>query len=149
MLNIKEIDFDTISIIWKNYLWPSRDDINPVSSMTYHQTYDMSIYNNKPFFVGLFLDDVIIGVNSGFKTSNDYYRSRGLYIHPGYRNYGYSKLLLNSIIKKAREEKYKYIWSFPRKESLKPYENVGFIKTSDWIKENVFSGPNCYVLKVL
>lgn len=145
---IVEIDFATIESIWKNQLWPVCKDIRPVSSMTYEKSYYMDVYNlenSKPRYFAFYIQDNIVGVNSGHIVNKNEYRSRGLWVNKDYRGKGIAKLLLQKTIQTAKLENCNFIWSLPRKSSLYAYTSVGFEKTSDWIDEGVEFGPNCYV----
>jgi GNAT superfamily N-acetyltransferase len=150
MINVAPIPFDTISYYWQ-FLWPNRQTpIKTHSSLTYDKNIDMSIYNNTPTFVGAFLDSgTLIGVNSGFRTSPNWYRSRGLWVNPHYRRMGASQLLLQAVQNQALKEDCTHIWTIPRKSSLGAYTRFGFVRTSDWFEENMEFGPNCLALKVL
>lgn len=147
MMKIKKITFEDVLPIWQTQLWPGRKDIKPMSSMVFLGGYNMSIYNYVPTYWGIFKNGKLIGVNSGFRTDSNVYRSRGLYVFPEYRNQGLSKILLSATIDQGVEEGCNLIWSLPRKDALYAYEAVGFVKCSDWLSENMVSGPNCYVKK--
>lgn len=146
MVEQRLISFEEILPVWSKYLWPNRKSpIKPLSSIKYLGGYDMAIYNNKPTFIGLFADTTLIGVNSGFLTSPNYYRVRGIYIFPEYRGKNLSELIFSALDKIALDEGAKYVWSMPRKSALSVYLRHGFLRTSDWFEEGVEFGPNCYV----
>lgn len=149
-MKVKKVLFEDILPYWQ-ILWPNRKSkIQPMSSMRYKSGYDLNIYNlYTPTFFALFLENDIIGVNSGHKTSENYYRSRGLWIDPEYRGNNFSNFLLEAVNNQAVLEKSKYIWTIPRKSALKSYKKNGFIKTSDFFDRGVEFGPNCYALKEL
>ena len=149
---LKEITFEEIKPMWEK-LWPGRDDIKPMSSMTDNDDYDLAIYDKyKPIFWGVFTDDTneLIAVNSGHPTSDTRFRSRGLYVKPGYGGKGLGQLLLKTTIDHAIKEGFETIWSLPKKTALKTYEAVGF--TCDegfygpqWSASGVIQeGWNCY-----
>lgn len=142
-----QITFEQIKSIWKKYLWPERpiEEIKTHSSMKFMEGYDMEIYNNNVCYFALAKEGNIVAVNSGFKTDHDYYRSRGLFVFPEYRNQGLAQRILETTIKQAQTEKSSMIWSFPRISSLSAYQSVGFKVCSEIIYEDVVSGPNCYV----
>lgn len=145
---IQEIDYNIVWSIWNDKLWPGRETIRPVSSMTYYREENLQVYNleySKPVFLGLYLDNDLVGVNSGHIVNRFEYRSRGLWVSNQYRRQGIGATLLNETIKYARQRGCKYIWSFPREQSLSVYTKVGFVKVSEWINQNVEFGPNCYV----
>ena len=142
--------FTLIKPVWANKLWAGRSSpIKSHSSMTFGGGYDMSIYDNLATYWFIYIDDKIVGCNSGFKTSTYEYRSRGIWIDEKVRRRGFSKLLFEHLFNQARLENCSFIWSLPRKNALSAYESVGFTKCSDWIDESVEFGPNCYVEKIL
>ena len=68
-------------------------------------------------------------------------RSRGLWVHPEFRNLGISKILLNAVIDTAYTE---YVWSVPKESALKAYESVGFVRKSEFFDTE--NGNNCIVI---
>lgn len=153
MFYIKEIEFETIFQVWKYQLWPGRvSDIKPMSSMTYDGRYDLEIYEKyTPTFWGVFEQgtDKLAAVNSGHRTSDTMYRSRGLYTYEEFRGKGVTRLLFAALIEKAKSQGSVVIWTVPRKGSHYAYESAGFAMTSAWFDENVEFGPNCYALLFL
>ena len=146
---IKELDYETVYEFWQKYLWPNRAIIMPMSTMRYNDiAYKGILKNYVPTFFGYIIDNTVVGVNSGHATSRIHYRSRGLYVMPGYRNNNIGKLLLEYTIQLAVKENKKYCWSLPRKTALKTYLNAGFEQTSDFFKTET-SELNCYVIKEL
>lgn len=147
---VRKISFEEILPFW-NLLWPNRKSkILEMSSMTYLGGYDISIYQKyKPTFFGLYIDNKIIGVNSGHKTKKDYYRSRGLWIDSLHRGSNLSLILLKKVDDQAIFENCKYVWSIPRQGALSAYIKNNYIQKSNFFNENVEFGPNCYVLKEL
>lgn len=146
------IDFETILPIWQNKLWPNRKSpIRPMSSMTYKGGYDTDIYiKYQPTFFAVYnIVGEIIGVNSGHKTSDNLYRSRGIWVDPRYRRKGVSGVLFCELHGQAMKEGCKAIWSIPRKQALSAYEKYGFRCTSSFFNEGMEFGPNCYVYKEL
>ena len=105
-----------------------------------------TIWKYEPTFWAARSEGNLIGVNSGFKTNDDIYRSRGLYVSPKYRGEGVSKMLLKLTINSAKQEECRIIWTMPRKDSLFAYENVGFRKIGGWIDKGVEFGPNCIAI---
>lgn len=147
---VEKISFELIQSIWSDNLWSGRSSpIRPMSSMVYKGGYDLSIYNRyNPTFFGIKdLTGTIIGVNSGHRTSDLEYRSRGLWINLEYRNLGLSRALFESLEIQAKSEQCEYIWSIPRKESLYAYTKFGFLQSSNFFNDGVEFGPNCYVIK--
>ena len=146
---VKTIDWETIKFQWMHNLWPGRFDVKPMSSMVYNRPdeYDMSIYENYvPTFWGVYTDDKqVVGVNSGFRTSDDMYRSRGIWVDPGFRKQGIAQMLFDALEERAKIEKANSLWSYPREGSHYAYLKFGFEMTSDWYEDTF--GNNVYVLK--
>lgn len=140
---IVEITFEEILNVWVNYLWVDRKSpIEPNSAMLYLEGYDLKNFDYNPTFYGYYVDGILAGVNSGHMCCDKSYRSRGLYVFPEYRNKGIATLLLSETIFKGSKENASFVWSLPRKESWKAYENAGFELTSDWV--NTETGINAY-----
>ena len=145
---IKQITFEEILPVWRDFLWKGRlSEIRPMSSMTFNKHYDRSIYERfNPTFFGCYNQNgVLLGVNSFHKTGNREGRSRGVYVFENSRGKGYSKLLLNAAITQAKKEDCSIIWSLPRISSLQAYLSVGYRVCSEEINEGVEFGPNVYV----
>jgi GNAT superfamily N-acetyltransferase len=146
---VKKIKWETIKFQWQHNLWPGRYDVKPMSSMVYNNPdgYSMDIYNNyKPTFWGVYTDDnQIVGVNSGFRTEDTLYRSRGIWVASNFRKQGIAQLLFKALEEQAREEGCDRIWSYPRKGSHYAYLKFGFEIVSDWYRDTF--GQNVYVLK--
>lgn len=133
---LKEITFEEIYPMWEK-LWPGRDRIKPITSMINNREYDMSIYDKAEdsegyysgVFFGVFTDDTneLVAVNSGHQTSDTRFRSRGLYVKPGYGGNGLGQLLLQTTVDFAKLKGFEVIWSLPRSTAFKTYEAVGFI----------------------
>ena len=150
-----ETTFEKIYDLWNEGLWPGRvSKIEHMSALKWENcgnskiTKDRSIFDKyDPTFWAVREDDEIIGVNSGFRTSDDIYRSRGLYLIPEKRGEGLSRILLKLTIETAKKQECRTIWTMPRKSALVAYESVGFRKIGDWIDEGVEFGPNCIAIK--
>lgn len=146
------VDFETILPIWEEKLWPNREsEIKPMSSMMYKGGFDMDIYNlYEPTFFAVYNNaGQIIGVNSGHRTEQRLYRSRGIWVNPLYRKKGVAGVLFCELHGQAMKEECTAIWSIPRKKALPAYEKYGFEQTSDFFDEGMEFGPNCYVYKEL
>lgn len=145
-MQVEKISFDEISKVWALDLWKDRQSpITPMSSMVCLGGYDMSIYNNVPTFFAIKDIDKIVAVNSGHMTINGYYRSRGLWVDKQYRRQGLTYILFNALYDQAKIENAKYVWSFPKEESLQPYIKNGFTVRSNIVDNEL--GPHYYVLK--
>tara|TARA_S200002703_G_C3733554_1_gene225492 strand:+ start:126 stop:599 length:474 start_codon:yes stop_codon:yes gene_type:complete len=130
---LKQIKYGNAYPLWK-MLWPGRDDIKPMSSMTDLHDWDMNIYEKyEPIFFGIYTDDTneLVAVNSCHPTSETRMRSRGLYVKSEYTGNGLAQGLLQHTIDYSRNEGYEVLWSIPRLTALKSYTSVGFIETGD------------------
>lgn len=143
-----EIDFETICEKWKN-LWPDTKH-RQMSSMLYKGGIDMEIYKKyTPTFFGHFIGEQLVGVNSGHRTSDTMYRSRGIWIDKSHRGLGVSTALFNITQQVARQEGCTMLWSIPRESAYKSYYRFGFRRTSEYFSEGMDYGPNCYVVKYI
>ena len=150
LFHIKQISFKEILPIWQDKLWPNRaSQIETHSAMTWppsypNQPYNMQVFDYPVYFYGAFINDNLIGVNSGHLTNNTEFRSRGLWVEKTYRGMGIGKRLLLVTVEQARISNANMIWSLPRTSSLYSYKSVGFIEVGSVIDHNVEFGPNIY-----
>ena len=142
---IADINYETIFPIWRDDLWPNRNSpIETHSAMLHFYTeYDMGNFLLPAWYLGYYVNDKLIGVNSGHMCVDGSTRSRGLWVNPAFRGKGIGKQLLEVTIEKAKEYNATSIWSMPRKSSWPTYESVGFVLTSGW-KRSETSEANAY-----
>jgi GNAT superfamily N-acetyltransferase len=146
---IKEITFDEIYKIWRNNLWPNRNSpIESNSAMIFLGGYTMDNMHTQPTHFGYFVNDVLVGVNSGHKCADNSYRSRGVYVFPEFRQQGIGKKLLVASIQKAIQEQCLFAWSYPKKTSWNTYVSAGYNLASDWEKSET-SDANAYCKIIL
>lgn len=147
---INKIDFETIQTIWREHLWPNRQSsIEPCSALCYLTgKYDLHNIKHAPTFFAYEVDGKIAGVNSGHKTVNGGYRSRGLFVFEEFRGQRIGSKLLAATIDQARLEHSFFIWSLPRKTAWTTYEQVGFTLDTDW-RESETSDLNAYCHKFI
>lgn len=143
-MTVREISYIAILPIWETNLWPDRTSkITPCSSMLFPSGNDVTIHAKfTPTFYGYYDNGQLIGVNSGHKTNEVTYRSRGLWVNPEYRGRGIGKVLLNITTQRALDEKCIFIWTMPKQSAIKTYETVGFNKVGEWLDTEL--GKNCY-----
>lgn len=138
---IKDIGWKEIYEVWRYKLWPDRTSaIETHSAMLYLKGFE----NNSNFrvsFIGYFDGDKLVGVNSGHKTMDGGYRSRGLWVDPEYRGQGIGQMLLRQIIEFRGNAT--FVWSYPRQSSWNTYKAVGFQLASDW-QASETSDANAY-----
>ncbi len=150
-----KISFEQICNVWKTELWPERvSAIEPQSVMTWPfegtpEQYDMNIFEYNPVFWGVYIDNKLVGVNSGHRTTDTQYRSRGIWVDPQYRKHGVAQMLFNMTEHQAKIEGCNMIWSIPRKSALPAYTKFGFETVGDYFDEGMEFGPNIYVSKGL
>lgn len=159
MYTVEKVGFDDIYHIWQEELWPGRSIINKISTLTIRnnkleQQTNIKRYEATVVFFALkytshyyVKKEKLVGVNSGAQCGSKLYRSRGLWINPRHRGLGFAKELLNAVMEEGKNRDCNEIWSFPRKDSLYVYENIGFKKQSNWIEDDVEFGPNCIVTR--
>lgn len=144
--NIKEISFFDILPMWEKHLWPNRTSaIESTSAIKYGSfpyEYDIDYMSSKFYGFGAYVNDRLVGVNSGHMTG-DSFRSRGLFVMPEFRKHGIGNALLDVTLIKATVLKADYIWSMPRRRSLPSYEKTGFVKSSDWFQTETLD-TNCF-----
>ena len=154
-LECRQSTFEEIYDIWHDQLWPGRKSkISSMSSLSWVQPReiikDMTIYKKyTPSFWVIKHGNEIVGVNSGFRTEEKIYRSRGLYVYPEHRKQGLAAILLRQAILQGKKEECHWIWSLPRKTALPAYTRVGFKKRGKWLDKDVEFGPNCLVTRQL
>ena len=150
----RKISFDTILPIWKNELWPDRTSaIETHSAMTWPfegapDPIDMNIFDYKPTFWGVYIDDKLVGVNSGHRTDHTQYRSRGIWVDPDYRGRVIAQMLFSMTEHQALVEGCLLLWSIPRKTALSSYTKFGFETVGGYI-ETETADANIYVKKFL
>jgi GNAT superfamily N-acetyltransferase len=154
MISFGLIPFEVIEQVWCEKLWLGRTSaIESHSAMTWpydanpHE-YDMAIFNYPATFFAAYNGSKIIGVNSGHKTKDTLYRSRGLWVDPSYRKQGIAQLLFGSTETQAKLEGCSAVWSIPRKTALPAYQRFGF-ETAGGFFGTETSDANIYVIKNL
>ena len=151
-MKCSRIKFESIATIWGEKLWPDRSSaIEPISVMTWPfegdpEPFDMGIFAYPPTFWGIEVDNRIVGVNSGHRTSPMHYRSRGIWVEPAYRGRGFANKLFTFTEHQAILEGCEMIWSIPRKTALSSYTKYGVETVGDFIKTET-SDANIYVKK--
>ena len=149
-MRIERLDFKTIEDVWKTKLWTNRTSpIETHSAMTWPfegnpEPIDMNIFNYPATFLGAFIDNKLIGVNSGHRTTNEQYRSRGIWVDPDYRKKGVAQMLFLMTAHQAKVEGCEMLWSIPRKTALPAYTKFGFETVGDYIITET-SDANIYV----
>lgn len=153
-LCVKEIEFDIIQPVWRERLWPGRVSvIETHSAMTWPfegdpAEYDMGIFEYPATFWAVYDADQIVGVNSGHRTSDTQYRSRGIWVDPDYRGQGIAGMLFQALEDQAVAENCLMIWSIPRKSALSAYTKFGFAPVGEYIQTET-SESNIYARKYI
>jgi GNAT superfamily N-acetyltransferase len=129
-LYIRDITWNEIYPIWRYKLWPDRTSaIETHSAMLYLEGFDNHT-NFRVTFIGCFDNNKLLGVNSGHKTMDGGYRSRGLWVDPEHRGRGIGQMLLRQTIE--FKDNATFVWSYPRQSSWNTYKAIGFQLASDW-----------------
>ena len=153
-MRIERLDFNTIKNIWERDLWPNRSSaIETHSAMTWPfdgdpEPIDMNIFTYEPTFLGAYIDNKLVGVNSGHRTSDAQYRSRGVWVDPNYRKRGVSQMLFLMTAHQAKVEGCEILWSIPKKTALPAYTKFGFETVGDYITTET-SVANIYTKLIL
>ncbi len=143
---IYRISYEIAKEVWKQDLWSYGDGADKkYIKMKMKGKFDKTMAEKTIFYWAYKLDDKIVGINSGYKSCDNYYRSRGLWVDPRFRGAGFAKSLLDVVIGESIFWNCKYIWSYPREESLSVYESMGFKKQSGF--EVGTYGFNCVAVK--
>lgn len=149
-MRIERLDYKTVESIWQTHLWTNRTSaIESHSAMTWPfegnpDPIDMNIFNYPATFWGAYLDNKLVGVNSGHKTTDEQYRSRGIWVDPEYRKRGVAQMLFLLTAHQAKIEGCELLWSIPRKTALPAYTKFGFETVGDYIITET-SDANIYV----
>ena len=149
-MKVERLTFKTIESIWSTQLWPNRSSaIETHSAMTWPfegnpEPIDMKIFDYPATFWGTYIDNKLVGVNSGHKTTNLQYRSRGIWVDPAYRKRGVAQMLFLMTAHQAKVEGCEMLWSIPRKTALPAYTKFGFETVGDYIVTET-SEANIYV----
>lgn len=131
---IKPITWQEIELIWRKKLWPGRvTAIETNSAMCFGGGHDMGNMITPVSFFGFYIDNKIVGVNSGHSCPlSNSYRSRGLWVDKKHRGKGIGRELLKVTIEQGFKENREMIWSYPRQTSWSTYSAVGFKLQGDW-----------------
>ncbi len=139
--------------VWRTELWPGRNNIRPLSSMTwdhFNKTAgtDISIYNKYQarFWAMLDRSDNIKAIAAGHQVDNSYYRTRGIWVASDVRGGGLISCVLWAVCREAADLGCSIVWTLPRKKALNAYIRAGFTQDSEFFDEGVLYGPNCYAI---
>lgn len=146
-LELRLIDWEMIEVVWRDNLWPGREDIPVWSAMLPFGGHNATASSKDECkFIGLFVDDKLAGVNSVHPTGDGFARSRGLYVFEEFRGNGYGVDILNETKRIAEEVlDCKFLWSLPKRSSWSTYAAAGFERYTDWSNDYEF-GPNAHAL---
>lgn len=146
MVTIQEITYGQCLTLW-NLLWTTRvSPIEPTSAMKLPKFASTREYTNiigDPIFLGAFMDEQLVGVNSIHLVDEHQMRSRGLFVLPEFRSKGIATKLLKASI--ARRPADKVLWSYPKEEALPTYVRAGFRCITDRIYDPIEDKWNFYV----
>ena len=142
MMILKKIDNNEILKGWEQ-LWPGREQIF-LSDMLFPSGFDAEISKKyTPTHWGMYDNELLIGVNSGHKTSEIHYRGRGVWVHEDYRRQGVSQLLWKAVADQGKKEGCEIFWALPRLDRIGHCLKFGFEVVSE-LQEFDY-GLNAYV----
>lgn len=146
---IQEITYHEVLPIWQMQLWPGRESpIEPVSAIDEFGNIDPELMHTKPNFLGCYNSSGgLVGVVSGFPTSTQAFRSRGLWVEETHRKLGIGAALIKHIQTTALGLGYQYLWTMARHSSLAFYQKVDFVPTRE-LHQYEF-GPHFICIKKL
>lgn len=153
MIEFSQCEFSDVFGIWRNLLWPDRESaIESHSAMTWpwsdQPEYDMSVFEYDATFWCARSGSDIIAVNSGHRTSQTDYRTRGIWVDPKHRLSDISQTLFALVTAQAVTEHCDRLWSLPRQSAIKAYTKSGFVPRGEYI-ETETSDANIYAEKIL
>lgn len=130
--SITHINFSEILPVWRDQLWPGRESkIEPQSAIDEDGSINMELMKAIPVFLACKDQDKIVGVVSGYKTSNEKFRSRGLWVSPDLRGQGLGYALIDELKKEATLAGCRAIWTMARFDAWPFYQKAGFQKKSE------------------
>ena len=153
-MNFRQVTFQDILPIWQEKLWPDRESaIESHSAMTWpfswpDRAIDMSIFDYSACYWAVYDGEKTVAVNSGHRSSEVEYRSRGIWVDPAHRGKGIANTLFCLLENQAIVEGCEMIWSIPRKTALPAYTKFGFMTVGDFL-ETETSDANIYAIKRL
>lgn len=126
---IVPVPFEIIEPVWRQELWPSREDVRPTSSMTLDGRYDLALHGNpRWFFCARDRGGELLGVNSLLLTGPSEGRSRGLFVRPAHRKRGVANALLLHCLDWARRQGCETVWTYARESAWNVYQSAGFVE---------------------
>ena len=153
MIEFSQCEFTDVFGIWRNLLWPDRESaIESHSVMTWPESdqpeYDMSVFEYDATFWCARSGSDIIAVNSGHRTSQTEYRTRGIWVDPRHRLCDISQTLFALVTAQAVSEHCDRLWSLPRQSAIRAYTKAGFVTVGDYIQTET-SDANIYAEKMI
>ena len=148
---IKEISFDIIKLYWK-ILWPDIESkylekiYLPQCEFVSKEFISLDPNLIPSIFLGYFVDNKLIGVLSGYKTSDIYFRTRGLWVNSSYRLMNVGTKLIQYIEQFALDVGCERLWTIPRKSAINFYLKNNFLQITDFI---IYNNQNCYAIKTI
>ncbi|MCB0362188.1 MAG: GNAT family N-acetyltransferase [Bdellovibrionales bacterium] len=152
-IQLREISFAQILPVWSQRLWPGRkSEIEPASIIDHTGRLSLDLRALNPiFFWGAFdsgdTSGGPLGVISGFPTSGQHFRCRGLWVDPLMRDLGIGSSLVQKSEEAAQSLNRSVLWTMPRLSALPFYLKYGF-KEQKWVSDFEF-GPHALVEKTL
>ena len=123
MIEIREIDYRETLPIRRKVMWPNR----PLDFVKLTNDEIGTHY-------GLFIDKKLISIISTFENGNKIQFRKFATLHE-YQGEGYGTLLLNFVIRLAKQKKYEKIWCNSRADKANFYSKFGLVKTDKFFKK--------------
>lgn len=141
---LREITKEQIKEAWDK-LWPGNEHYY-ISDMTFPDLgNDKEIFTKyKGTYWGLYDGDKLIASNSGHKTSDNYYRGRGVWVDNAYRRQKLSQIMWQAVADQGRREGCEFLWCLPRRPTFSHAEEFGFIRMTEWMTFK--HGENAYAV---
>ena len=152
MITTELCEFSDVEPIWREELWPHRTSVIETHSAMqwpYGEVlpeYNPDVYSFTPSFVCVRHGSDIVAVNSGHLTTPEYYRTRGIWVHPDHRSQGLAQLTYDHLLKIAQSESAIMMWCIPRSTSLQMHVRWGFSEVGE-PRETETHGKNHYVYR--
>ena len=149
---VEQVTWEEIRNVWEEHLWPNKKNgVAKANEWTWEchknklgKDKDMA-KNVEPTFFGIWSNNKLVAVNSCYISNKNsfwrYWRSRGLWVDPEFRNQGYATIILTRSKEYAKENYGSWMWTVPRQSAFKAYHKAGFLQKSDWFDDGQY-GPN-------
>lgn len=148
---IRTVLFHDVVPLWRALWDHSPDNVKPVNTASFllAEGYNDRIPYEPPIFLGAFVDDKLVGVNSVYRSApSGFMRTRGLFVRHEKRGTGIGTALIQESEKYARLAACSILWGYPRFGGIHLWYRQGFRTVGDAF--NTFAGgPHIWAYKPL